>query len=150
MAGLLRAMLDNNAFDELSLPDAARDLVEAAVDAGRLELVVTHVVIEEVNAHPDPDKRRLLQRVTVVATHTAGWILGTSVLDAAALPTDEEVSILNDVILGNPKHVNDALILTTARREQIPVVTSDKRLRGQCAKHGVATMYAADLLASLR
>jgi hypothetical protein len=66
----LRVMLDSNAFDALALDDHVRAVVDSAVEAGTLDLVVTHVQMDELDATPDP-KRAALRRLTVSATYTS-------------------------------------------------------------------------------
>ena len=144
----LRVMLDSNGFDALALDDHVRAVVESAVEAGALDLVVTHVQMDEVGNTPDP-KRAALLRLTVSATYTSGIVLGLSRLGMAAFSTPEEDVIFDAVIGGNPRHNEDALILLTARRERIPIVTNDELLTKRCATHGVEVMKPADLMALL-
>ena len=138
-------MLDSNAFDALALDDGVRCAIESVVHARTLDLVITHVQMDELDATPDP-RRAALRRLTVSATHTSGFVLDVSRLDMAALSTTEEAAIFDAVTGGNPRHHQDALIVLTARRERIPVVTNDKRLTKQCDAHGVETMTVAGLL----
>lgn len=125
-----------------------RSDVGTAVEEGRLDLVVTHVQMEELEAAPDP-RRAALRRLTVSATYTSGFVLDVSRLGMAALSTTEEAAIFDAVTGENPRHNEDALILLTARREQMPVVTNDERLLKHCAMQGVETVTPAELLARL-
>jgi predicted nucleic acid-binding protein len=143
---MLRVMLDSNAFNALALDDRVRAMVERAVDGGLLELVVTHVQADELSRTPDADLRRRLLRLTVVATMTAAFVIGVSRVGMAAIGTDEENAIYEAVTNGNVRHAEDALILITARREGIPVVTDEKRLPKQCRQHNVQTMTTHELL----
>jgi hypothetical protein len=143
-------MLDSNAFDALALDDAARVRVETAVKNGTLVLVVTHIQIDELNRTPDNERRLALQRLTVQGTYTAGFVVGVSRLDMGTIPSDDEVAIYNAVTGGNAAHAEDALILLTARRDGIPVVTDERRLPKQCAKYGVEAMKTEALLDRLR
>jgi predicted nucleic acid-binding protein len=104
--------------------------------------------MDEVGKTPDP-KRLALLRLTVSATYTSGIVLDVSRLGMAAFSTPDEVEIFDAVAVGNPRHKRDALILLTARREGIPVVTNDGRLRNRCTAHGVEAMSPADLLSRL-
>lgn len=141
-------MLDSNAFDALALDDQVRSVVSSAVERGTLDLVVTHVQMDELDATPDP-KRAALRRLTVSATYTSGFVFDVSRMDMAALSTDEEAAIFDAVTGGNRRHGKDALILLTARREGIAVVTNDERLLKHCATQAVETMTPAELLARL-
>src|SRR5687768_17482011 len=112
----LTVMLDSNAIDALALDDHVLARVERAVLDGTLVLVVTHLQYDELNRTPDDDRRRRLLRLTLRGTHTAGFVLDVSRLDMAALASEAEHAIYEDVTKGNVKHAEDALILLTARR----------------------------------
>ena len=146
---LLRVLLDTNAFDELARDDETVRRAETAVQNGELQLVVTHVQIDEVNKVPDAGKRQELQRLTVVGTCTAGAIYDVSKFDEATYASVEDATILDDVMLGNPNHAEDALILLTARRESTPLVTRDKRLTKYCHKYGIEVITPEELLARI-
>jgi hypothetical protein len=75
--------------------------------------------------------------------------LDVSRLDMAVFSTPEEDVIFDAVTVGNPRYNEDALILLTARRERIPVVTNDGSLTKRCARHGIEVMTPAGLLARL-
>lgn len=90
----LRVMLDSNAFNALALDDDAREIVECAVAAGRLELVVTHVQIDEIDRTPDEERRRALRTLTVgPQTNTAGIVWDVSRFDMANFATDDELAV---------------------------------------------------------
>lgn len=145
-----RVMLDSNAFDVLALDDVVRANIERHVSDGIVELVITHIQADELNKTPDDDLRRRLLRLTVVATYTAGFVIGLSRLDMAALMTEEEVGIYNAVVAGNPtKNAEDAVILLTARHDGLPVVTNERRLPNQCRLHGVRAWNTDEFLAQL-
>jgi hypothetical protein len=55
-----RVVLDSNAVDPLIDLPGAYEAVQAAVDGGRLEVLYTHVTIEELAATRDPDRRSSL------------------------------------------------------------------------------------------
>ena len=143
-------MLDSNAFDGLALDDVVRANIESLITVGVVELVITHVQADELNKTPDDDLRRRLLRLTVTATYTAGFVIGLSRVDMAAIGRDVENAIFEAVVAGNPaKHAEDALILLTARREGIPVVTNEKRLPKQCRLHGVSAWTTTEFLSRL-
>lgn len=139
----LRVMLDSNAFDALALDDHVRVLVGSAVEAGALDLVVTHVQMDEVGKTPDP-KRTALLRLTVSMTYTSGIVLDVSRLDMAVFSTPEEDVIFDAVTVGNPRHNEDALI--TKRRAR-PVGRRHRGLRrcvGECELSDWSNLVRSD------
>lgn len=147
---MVRVLLDSNAFDAIALDDATLALVEKAIQAGQLELVVTHIQIDEVSATPDEARRsRLLRLSSTANTVTAGFVFDVSRLDYAALMSEDEVAIYDRVTAGNVRHAEDALLLLTAKREGIAIVTDERRLPNQCRAEGVTAWTPSELLAML-
>src|ERR1035438_9436307 len=56
-----RAVLDSNGVDPLVDLPGAFNFVKRAIDAGKLELLSTHVLCEEITAIRDPSRRAKLQ-----------------------------------------------------------------------------------------
>jgi len=122
-------------------------LVREAVEEGRLELIVTHVQIDEVSATPDDAKRRLLLELAhETNADTAGFVIGVSKLDMAAIGTDEENRLIEDVTAGNTRHAEDALLLSTAKRDGAVLVTNERRLANRCRTEGVPASTPEEFL----
>ena len=136
-------MLDSNGFDALALDDDVLSKVEAAVQRDALALVVTHAEYDEVLNAPAAKRERFL-RLALRWTTTAGFVIGVSRLGMANFATNEEVTIYD--ALAPTIGPRDALVLLTARREGIPVVTGDKGLTKACGRFSVAVLDPEELL----
>ena len=76
-----RAVLDSNAVDSLLDLPGAYEAVRAALDAGRVELLFTHVSIDELAAVPDD---LLLEIYTALRPRRATAALHRAAADATA------------------------------------------------------------------
>jgi hypothetical protein len=150
-AGPLRVLLDSDAFDVLALDDDVLALVETSVASDVLVMLVIDHQAEEVGAPPDGANRRRLMRLTLRATSAVavGGLDGGR-RDMAELATDQAAALLDRVVDGNLRHLEDAALLLTAHRDDIPIVTLDRRLTAQCAMHGIDTVHPDELIAMLR
>jgi hypothetical protein len=164
-ADIIRVLLDACAFDELAEPDERRAVVLAAVDRGALALYATREQLAEVSDTPEP-RRSMLLGLPVEMVVSTPFVLAGQLPDGrdikhpsvlagryvlgANLATSEEAAIYEDVVGDNPYRNNrDAVALLTARRERLPLVTSEHTLRGKCDRHGVKVMSPQELLALL-
>lgn len=136
-----RLMLDSNAIDPL-LDDAAfLAAVVSAIATGRLALVVTHIQADELAEAKDPRRSALLAAIEVIGpanVSTAGFVLNVSRLDRAAL-FDDAGAARHDAFVGDTEgrrhtRAHDGLIIATAERERIPLVTDERRL-GRVREH---------------
>jgi hypothetical protein len=142
-------VLDSNGVDPLVDLPGAFGLVKGAIEAGRLELLSTHVLAEEISATPDPVRRAKLQALVDLArmVPSGAFILDRSPLGLARL---SEAAPVHALQAGNPaKNTNDALIGMTGLAEHCAVITSDKKLRREAQALGIEVLYAEELLAEL-
>jgi hypothetical protein len=144
-----RVVLDSNAVDPLIDLAGAYRAVRAAVDGGRLDVLYTHVTIDELTATRDPDRRsRLLSTVQDLGrlVPTGVFALGVSRLGLARLSDDvEAVEVLRS---GSVAHTRDALIAITAAIEDCALITNNevRRLPARARERGIEVMTSADLL----
>ena len=76
----MRVMLDSNVYDEVIADEKIRELVQKAVDAGRLTLVSTHVQMDELERASESKRSKLLElhaKTEQVATDGALWDTST-------------------------------------------------------------------------
>jgi predicted nucleic acid-binding protein len=148
---MLSVVLDTNSFDAIALHDDRLRCVQRAVTEGRIHLIVTHIQIDEVRATPDDAKRKqLLVLASESNTPTSVFIVGVSKLGFAAVSSDEDAAIYDEVAGPRRKHVNDAILLTTALRRGATLVTDERRrLPNRCRKHGVPVLSTAELIAAI-
>jgi predicted nucleic acid-binding protein len=144
-----RVVLDSNAVDPLIDLPGAYEAVQAAVDGGRLEVLYTHVTIEELAATRDPDRRsRLLLAVIGLGrlVPTGAFALDVSRLGLARLSDD--VDAVERLRSNNVAHTRDALIAVTAAHENCVLVTNEvRRLPARAREQGIEVITSAELLA---
>jgi hypothetical protein len=145
-----RAVLDSCGVDPLVELPGAFDAAKEAIEAGKLELLSTPVLAEEINAIPDPIKRAKLQALVDLArmVPTGAFIFDVSQLDLARLRSSPAgVEVLQD---GNPaKNTNDSLIGMTGLAEHCALITSDRTLRKNAIELGIEVLHAEELLTEL-
>jgi hypothetical protein len=142
-------VMDSNAMDPLMDLPGAYEALRSAVDAGDLEVLFTHVTIEELAAIPDYERRcRLLIFLVALGrlVPTGVFILGASRLDFGRLSDDtESVRVLSS--RSGEAHMRDALIGATAFVDSCALVTHDRRLTARARERGVEVLTSSDLLA---
>jgi rRNA-processing protein FCF1 len=145
-----RAVLDSNGVDPLVDLPGAFDLVKGAIEAGKLELLSTHVLAEEITATRDPIRRAKLQALVDLTrmVTTGALIFDISQLDQARL--SGSAAPVQALQAGNPeKNSKDALIGATAFHEQCALITSDQKLRREAKALGIEVLHARELLTEL-
>jgi predicted nucleic acid-binding protein len=145
-----RAVLDSNGVDPLVDLPGAFDLVKGAIEAGKLELLSTHVLAEEIAATRDPIRRAKLQALVDLTrmVTTGAFIFNISRLDQARLSDNAApVEALQAGNLG--KNSKDALIGATGLHEQCALVTSDHKLRREAKALDIEVLHADELLTEL-
>jgi predicted nucleic acid-binding protein len=145
-----RTVLDSNAVDPLIDLSGAYESVRAALDAGQVELLFTHVNIDELAAVPDVDRRfRLLLTVVNIGrlVPTGAFALDVSRLNLARL--NEDVDVIEALRSRNVDHTRDALIAATAIYEGCALVTNERRLTARARDRGIEVLTTLDLLAEL-
>ena len=145
-----RAVLDSNAVDPLIDWPGAYEAVRAGLDAGRIELLFTHVNIDELAAVPDLDRRARLLLVLVDIGRlvpTGASAFDVSRLNFARLYDD--VDVIEALRSGNVDHTRDALIAATALFEGCALVTNEKRLAARARDRGIEVLTTLDLLTEL-
>jgi predicted nucleic acid-binding protein len=146
-----RVVVDSNAMDPLMDLPGAYETIRAAVDAGDLEILFTHVTIEELAAIPDYERRcRLLIFLVDLGrlVATGAFIVGASRLDFGRLSDDtESLAVLTG---SGETHLRDALIAATALVDDFALVTYDARLTARARERGVEVLRTDELLTELR
>jgi hypothetical protein len=141
--------MDSNAMDPVMDLPRAYDTLRDAVDAGDLEILFTHVTIEELAAIPDYERRcRLLIFLAALGRFvaTGAFILGASRLDFGRLSDDgESIDVLSSG--RGESHLRDALIGATALVDNCALVTYDARLTARARDRGIEVLTTAELLA---
>jgi hypothetical protein len=144
-----QVVLDSDAVNPLAQPDALRVIQQAIAD-GRLELLVTHIVREQVAATPDPIKRAALHEVLALARDvpTSLFVFGISAFGGAALgePGAVFVALRGQ---GSVKDLKDALIATPASASGRTLCLIDRRATNRARRAGYEVMTPIELLTEM-
>jgi predicted nucleic acid-binding protein len=143
-----RVVLDSNGVDPLIDLPGAYKVARAAVTAGQLELLFTHVTVTELRATRDPCRRSRLLGILVDlgrGVPTGAVALDVSELDHATLSDSaDEVEALRSASI---RHTRDALIATAALLETCALVTNERRLTNRARERGIEVLKTVELLA---
>jgi len=144
-----RVLLDSNALDPLMYVPGAFELLRDAVESGELEILVTHVTIDEMAATPDLDKRQWLLVLLFALGRmidTSGAIVDFSRVNFCRVMDDDDESI--DILRSaSVRHSRDALIAHTALMEGCALITNEKRLTARARDKDVEVLTTTELLA---
>jgi predicted nucleic acid-binding protein len=141
--------LDTMIFDKIADEPGAAALVGGLVEHRAIELLVTHVQMDQIAAIPDEGRRKqLLSRVPcrVVPTHGAIW--DVSKWDMARY-TSEPVERDIAGIQGR-NNAEDALIGVTAKWDGATLVTEDRTFARDASALGIAVLTWPQFIARLR
>lgn len=150
-----RVLLDSNALDPVLTAPGAYEALEGAVSSVRLEVLYTHVTVDEIAATPDLEKRQWLLNLLVFLgrpIYTSGAVADFSRLNFCRVMADDDGTFEplrsgSKLQSGNIKHSRDALIAHTALHEGCVLVTNEHRLAGRAKDQGVEVLTTVELLA---
>lgn len=151
-AQTIRAVIDTNAVDAFAAPPARYEAMVAAVAGGRLDLLWTHINIDELAATPDEDRRAKLLCIAAslcrfVLTGTMVW--DYSRWDFARWAGDAPTALEAVSPSGNLTHTRDGIIAATAEFEQADIVTNDARLTARATAYGIQVWTPDALCAAI-
>src|SRR3954453_12436939 len=144
---MLRAVIDSNAVDHLP---AYYDAVVGAINTGDLELLWTHVTVDELAAIPNEGHRATLLCLGASVCRfvpTGACVADFSRFDMSRLNDDVEAFEAHRA--GNLRHTRDALVAITAVMEEAVVVTYDAPMRNRAASRGLNAYDWPSLMATL-
>ena len=143
-----RVMLDSNALDPLLHTPRAFEAFDQAVKSGQLEILFTHITVDELAAIPDLEKRRTLLNLLIALGRlipTSGAVLDISRLNFYRVMSDDDQTF-EPLRSGNVRHSRDALIAHTALNERCALVTNEKRLAARARELSIEVLTTAELL----
>lgn len=127
-----RFLLDSNVYDRLvETPEIQRRAIEAHT-SGRIELLRTHVQVDELER--DIDKAPYTLAIPGTPVPTYGLVLGVSKLGLARFGETAKIDAIRSP---QRNHTHDALLATTAQYEGAILVTEDRRLRRRAEGEGI-------------
>ncbi|WP_432015611.1 hypothetical protein [Streptomyces cucumeris] len=145
-----RFVLDSNAIDPIADIPGAYEVTRKAIDDNKIELLITHVNIDEIAAVPDLERRSSLLLILCdlgKLVPTGAAVLDYSRLNFCRLHDDEEAT--EALRSGNIDHTRDALIAVTAEVEDCTLVTNERRLTNRARDRGIEVLTTQELLAEL-
>ncbi|MFD7465184.1 hypothetical protein [Streptomyces tendae] len=146
-----RVLFDTNAVDPLT--DAhTYDVTRQAVEAGSLEVLYTHVTIDELAEIPDVDRRQQLLVLLVSIGRivpTGSTVVDYSRVEFCRVSSDESEAPFEALRSNNLRHTKDALIADTAVFEGCALVTNERRLTNRARARGIEVLTSAELVAQL-
>ena len=158
-----RLLFDTNGIDAIATLDGLYDALRVALEAGDVEVLVTHVQVDELlvmadkNTSDDQRERRgqliamLNGLCNVRHIPTSGFVVGLSRMGSARL--DDE---LKDEIANGPEfarkdsNLKDVLLVNTASADGAEFISFDGQALGYARGRHVAALTPEELLASLR
>lgn len=144
-----RVLLDSNALDPMLTQTGAYEVLYEAASSGKLEVLYTHITIDEIAMTPDLEKRQWLLNLLVFLGQpipTSGAVFDVSRFDFCRVMADDD-DTFEPLRSGNVKHSRDALIGHTALHEGCALVTNEHRLTGRAREQGAEVLTTAELLA---
>lgn len=146
-----RVLLDSNALDPLLTKSGAFEALHQAVSSASLEVLYTHITVDEIAATPDLKTRQWLLNLLVFLGRpilTSGAVANFSRANfCRAMSADDDT--FEPLRSGNIKHSRDALIAHTALNEGCALISNEKRLAARARDQGVEVLTTAELLAEL-
>ncbi len=146
-----RVLLDSNALDPLLTRSGAFETLDQAVSSGSLEVLYTHITVDEIAATPDLETRQRLLNLLVFLGRpilTSGAVANFSRANFCRVMSDDD-GTFEPLRSGNIKHSRDALIAHTALNEGCGLITNEKRLAARARDQGVEVLTTTELLAEL-
>lgn len=142
-------MLDTNAVD-CFVEAHAFDYLVKQHNVGAIDLLFTHIAVEELLGIENLDRRILLTLHLVSYARlvpTGVFAVGYSRVSMARLAYgDEPFEAWRAEGMNNTR---DALVVSTGRYERCPVVSNDKRFRGRANRNGVEAITPVEALARM-
>ena len=142
-------MFDTNAFDKMYTTD---DDLDRIVASNKYEYYITSIQIEEIGNIPDSRKEQRKQNLMTLCKIGAQLLFVPAVVGHARLDccvVADENDVYSDLLKVTHSNVNDAMIGSTAKRENCIVVTDDKDFSKRLKKHSVPTMTYNEFIQSL-
>ena len=145
----MRIMFDSNAFDKM---------ISAGIDLDRIaestkhEYFITSIQIEELASIPDEKKEQRILNLLAMCKINARLLLTPTVVDHARIGFcvfANENDAYNDLLKCTKSNVNDAMIGSTAKRENCTVVTDDDDFSKRLAKLAIPRMTYEEFIQSL-
>lgn len=124
-----KMMFDTQIYDLIAETQGLIDALNDLQDQGHLEILSTHIQEDELAGIKDADKAALIALLNRKCVPTAGAVYGLSQYGAATYGDGSSSGIsIEQVCSPSGRHIEDALIATSASQHAEVLVTVDGRL----------------------
>jgi hypothetical protein len=153
-----RVVIDNCALHPFAVVPGAYEAARRAIDSGDLEILYTHVTLDEASATPDLQLRAMLVYALTTLGRpvpTGAFMTGISELGQARLTGEARTATVEVLRSKAAKHSNvarnsrDALVGITAQVEGCALLTEEKRLRRRATDEGIEVLNCQQLFAEI-
>lgn len=145
----MRVMFDSNAFDKMISAETDLDRI---AESTKHEYFITSIQIEELANIPDDKREQRILNLLAMCKINARLLLTPAVIDHARIGFcvfADENDVYNDLLKASKSNVNDAMIGSTAKRENCTVVTDDDDFSKRLTKHSIPRMTYEEFIQSL-
>ena len=145
----MRIMFDTNAFDKMC---SSNGDVEKIIASDQYEYFITSVQIEEIGNIPDTNKEQRIQDLLMLCQIRAQLLFTPAAVDSGRVGycvVGGEEDVYSELLNETRSNKNDAVIGSTAKREQCTVVTDDKDFKKRLKKNGIPILSYDEFIRSL-
>lgn len=143
----MKLIFDSNVFDDL----ISGKLELETIGKKNHEVYITHIQVDEINGCFDKETRaRLFNVMTEIIPQkipTESFIIGTSRIGSAKLG---DGNLIEKLRMGNYKKTNDALIGETAIKNNLTLITNDKKFKNKVNELGGTAITVDDYILIIR
>lgn len=140
----MKLILDTNVFDIL----IADRISIKDFDLQKNEIFITHIQVDELNECSDSEKRarlfNVLTEIRPIKRTTESFIIGTSRIGEAKI--NDGSNLIDKLRMNNFKNTNDAIIGETAIKNNLTLVTNDKKFKNKVIKLGGHALTIDELI----
>ena len=145
----MRIMFDTNAFDKMI---SAKTDLDRIAKSSKHEYFITSIQIEELANIPDNKREQRIRNLLALCTIRAKLIYVPAVMGYARVGfcvCAEDNDLYTELLNETKRNAPDAIIGSTAHRENCTVITDDARFIKRLAKLSIPTMKYQEFINSL-
>ena len=144
----MRVIFDSNAFDKMK----DSDVLERIISSKTNELFITSQQVEEIGNIPDCKKEKRIQLLMILCKMRARLLYVPAVFDKGRFDCSvftEEDDVYYDLLNQTHSNQSDAMIGSTAKRENCIIVTDDIDFAKRLKKHDIQTITFEEFVDTL-
>jgi rRNA-processing protein FCF1 len=139
-------MIDSNGYDYLVESEEIWRKTIVACENERLRLLMTQVQIDQIRAMLNTGKQNKALNMLAIPyefVKTSAFLFGFSKIGLAEFGPPEKIDEIRGDAFGDGL---DSLLVGTALRESVALVTADKRLRNKSERNGVKVIHPREVV----